>query len=133
MRDKVLEEVKKTFNPEFINRVDEIIVFKNLTHEELLEIVEMRANEVVERLREKGIELRLTDEAKQFLVQVGYDPSYGARPIRRAVQQYIEDPLSEEVLKGSFPEGSVVEVRKDEQQERLTFVKAERVQEGAPI
>ncbi len=133
MKDKVLEEVKKTFNPEFINRVDEIIVFKNLTHEELVDIVELRARELAERLRDKGLELRLTDGAKQFLVDVGYDPSYGARPIRRAVQQHIEDPLSEEVLKGSFPEGSTVEVRKDEQQERLTFVKVERVQEEAPI
>jgi ATP-dependent Clp protease ATP-binding subunit ClpC len=133
MRDKVLEEVKKTFNPEFINRVDEIIVFKNLTHEELVDIVELRTREVAERLRDKGIELVLTDEAEQFLVKVGYDPAYGARPIRRAVQQYIEDPLSEEVLKGSFPEGSSVEVRKEEQHERLTFVKVERVEEGAPI
>jgi len=133
MKGKVLEEVKKTFNPEFINRVDEIIVFKNLTHEELVEIVELRTSEVAVRLMDKGIELKLTDEAKQFLVEVGYDPAYGARPIRRAVQQHIEDPLSEEVLKGSFPEGSAIEVRKDEQQERLTFVKVERVEEGAPI
>jgi ATP-dependent Clp protease ATP-binding subunit ClpC len=133
MKDKVLEEVKKTFNPEFINRVDEIIVFKNLTHEELVEIVELRMSEVAERVRDKGIELIMTDEAEEFLVKVGYDPSYGARPIRRAVQQYIEDPLSEEVLKGSFAEGSSVEVRKDKEHERLTFVKVERVEEGAPI
>ena len=133
MRAKVLDEVKKTFNPEFLNRVDEIIVFKSLTDDELVQIVELRVSEVAERLKDKGIQFGLTDEAKQFIVQVGYDPSYGARPIRRAVQQYIEDPLSEEVLKGSFPEGSSVEVRKDEQQERLTFVRVERVQEGAPI
>ena len=133
MKSKVLDEVKKTFYPEFLNRVDEIIVFKNLTDDELLQIVEMRANEIAERLRDKGIEIRLTEEAKQFIVKVGYDPAYGARPIRRAVQQYIEDPLSEEFLKGSFPEGSVIEVRKDEQQERLTFLKVEKVQEGAPI
>ena len=133
MKSKVLDELKKTFNPEFLNRVDEIIVFKSLTDEELVQIVELRASEVAERLRDKGIDLRLTEQAKQFIVRVGYDPAYGARPIRRAVQQYIEDPLSEEVLKGSFPEGSSVEVRKDEDQERLTFLRVDEVQEGAPI
>jgi len=134
MKSKVMDEVKKTFNPEFLNRVDEIIVFKNLTHEELVGIVDLRTSEVAARLREKGIELTLTDEAKQFIVKVGYDPAYGARPIRRAVQQYIEDPLSEEVLRGTFPAGSLVEVRKDEREERLTFSRVERkVQEGATI
>lgn len=133
MRSKVLDEVKKTFNPEFLNRVDEIIVFKSLAQEELVQIVDLRAREVADRLRDKGIELELTEEAKQFIIQVGYDPSYGARPIRRAVQQYIEDPLSEEVLRGTFPHGSTVEIRKDEQQERLRFARVERVQERAPI
>ncbi len=111
MKDRVMEEAKKVFNPEFLNRVDEVLVFHRLTHEELLEVVDIQVVEVVKRLAEKDIELVLTDSAKEFIVEVGTDFEYGARPLRRAVQQYLEDPLSELLLRGECEPGTCIEVR----------------------
>ncbi|HOJ32859.1 MAG TPA: ATP-dependent Clp protease ATP-binding subunit [Candidatus Hydrogenedentes bacterium] len=131
MRSRVMDEVKKVFNPEFLNRVDEVVVFQHLTHEHLLRIVDIQVKEVVERLRDKGFRLRLTPEAKEFLVQRGSDEQYGARPLRRAVQQYIEDPLSELLLKGEFEPGMLIEVRLDEERQHFIFEPAEsKVAEG---
>ena len=98
MKERLLEEVKRTFNPEFLNRVDEIVVFHSLGREEMKKIVEILVEEVKDRLKEKSIELSLTDEAKDLLIEDGFDPNYGARPLRRAIQRLLEDPLSEEVL-----------------------------------
>ncbi len=132
MKSKVLEELKKTFNPEFLNRVDETIVFHNLNRVHLAEIVQMLVDEVAERLAEQGIAIHLHDDAREFLVNVEYDPAYGARPLRRAVQQYVEDPLSERILRGEFPPGSTVIIDKSNESESLTFHSRETVQEGAP-
>jgi len=131
MKRKVLEELKKTFNPEFLNRVDETIVFHNLNRTHLAEIVTLLVNEVAGRLAEQGISIRLNDDAKQFLVDVDYDPAYGARPLRRAVQQYVEDPLSERILRGQFPPDSSVIIGKDVEGNALVFRSAETIQEGA--
>jgi len=133
MKDRVLEEVKKVFNPEFLNRVDEVLVFRRLTHEQLLAVVDMQVTEVVERLAEKGVELVLTDAAKEFLVQEGSDEEYGARPLRRAVQQFIEDPLSEKLLQSEFEPGARVEVRPSEVEKKLVFERAVAVGEGATV
>jgi ATP-dependent Clp protease ATP-binding subunit ClpC len=130
MESRVMEEVKKVFNPEFLNRVDEVIVFHRLGHEELCQIVDIEVAEVIERLRDKSLDLELTDEAREFIVRVGSDEQYGARPLRRAVQQYIEDPLSELLLKGEFGPGTRVMVRPSETGERLTFESAGAVAEG---
>ena len=111
MKDRVMEEAKKVFNPEFLNRIDEILVFHRLTQEQLTEIVVLNVAEVVTRLKEQEITLILSDEAKDFLVRKGSDDEYGARPLRRAVQQYIEDPLSELLLQGAFEPGTRIEVR----------------------
>jgi ATP-dependent Clp protease ATP-binding subunit ClpC len=111
MRDRVVDEAKKVFNPEFLNRVDEIIVFHRLTGDELREIVELNLTDVMGRLKEKGIDLVLTDEAKDYIVKKGTDEEYGARPLRRAVQQYVEDPLSEQLLMGAFEPGSRIVVQ----------------------
>ncbi len=122
MKGKVLEETKRRFNPEFINRIDEIIVFHSLSDQDLQKIVEILLMESAENLKRKDLVLELNEEAKKFLVTISYDPAYGARPLRRAVQQYIEDPLSEEILRGNIPEGSTVNAVPDEKGKKLRFV-----------
>jgi ATP-dependent Clp protease ATP-binding subunit ClpC len=108
MRDKVLEELKRTFNPEFLNRVDEIIVFRSLGIPEIEKIVHILLKEVEGRLSNYGLSLIMTPEAKQLLIEKGYDPSLGARPLRRTIQRLLEDPLAEEVLRGTYKSGSVI-------------------------
>jgi ATP-dependent Clp protease ATP-binding subunit ClpC len=130
MRNRVMDEVKKVFNPEFLNRVDEVVVFQHLNHDDLLAIVDIQVAEVIERVREKGLELSLTPEAKEFLIRVGSDEQYGARPLRRAVQQFIEDPLSEMLLRGAFGNNARIEVFPSSEEEKLHFELALPVAEG---
>ena len=108
MKNRVMEEMKKTFRPEFLNRIDETIVFHPLTSSEILQIVDLMVDRVVVQIRQNGLELVLTDEAKELLAKEGFDPAYGARPLRRAVQRMIEDPLSEQFLMGQFKEGDII-------------------------
>ncbi|MCH7958568.1 MAG: ATP-dependent Clp protease ATP-binding subunit [Candidatus Hydrogenedentes bacterium] len=130
MKERVVEEAKKVFNPEFLNRVDELLVFHRLTHEELRTIVEIGLRDVMDRLDEQDIELVMTDEVRDFIVEKGSDDEYGARPLRRAVQQYIEDPLSEHLLLGTFAPGSRVQVRPSDDKEKLVFENAMPVAES---
>lgn len=102
MRDKIMDEAKKTFRPEFLNRLDDVIVFRSLTKPDLIEILGLEVAKVMERLKAKNIRLNLDEKAKDFLVEKGFDPTYGARPMRRAVERYLEDPLAEEILRGKF-------------------------------
>jgi len=111
MKDTVLDTLNKEFKPEFLNRVDEKIVFRPLSKEDLESIVDIMINNINVRLEEKGISLKLVKKVKQFLVEKGYDPKLGARPLRRAIEDYIEDPLSEEVLKGKFGYGSKISLK----------------------
>jgi ATP-dependent Clp protease ATP-binding subunit ClpC len=110
MRERIMEDAKKAFKPEFLNRLDEIIVFRSLTKTDLLQIVELEIDKVLSRLKSKNIHLVLDDKAKDFLVEKGYDPTYGARPMRRAVERYLEDPLAEEILKSSLHESEPITV-----------------------
>ncbi|MDO8675796.1 MAG: ATP-dependent Clp protease ATP-binding subunit [Candidatus Omnitrophota bacterium] len=110
MRERLLGEVKKAFRPEFLNRIDDIIVFKALTKEHLQVIVGLEIKHLTDRLKDRGIEVNLTQEAMGFLIEKGYDPLYGARPLKRTIQRYIEDTLSEEIIAGRFKEGSKVQV-----------------------
>jgi ATP-dependent Clp protease ATP-binding subunit ClpC len=110
MREKILEEAKRQFRPEFLNRLDDIIVFRSLTKPDLIEILSLEVEKVMERLKAKNLVLNLDAKAKDFLVEKGYDPTYGARPMRRSVERYLEDPLAEELLKGNLHEGEPVEV-----------------------
>ncbi|TLS35546.1 ATP-dependent protease ATP-binding subunit ClpC [Pseudalkalibacillus caeni] len=110
MKDKVMEELKKTFRPEFLNRIDEIIVFHSLEKKHLKEIVQLMADSLKQRLVEHGIEFELTSEALEKISEEGYDPDYGARPLRRALQKQIEDRLSEELLKGNISKGQKVRI-----------------------
>ena len=115
VKDRLLNEVKKAFKPEFLNRIDDIIVFRNLTKEDLTEIIKLEVNEVIERLKGRGIDISLSPEAMDFLMEKGYDPLYGARPLKRTIQRYVEDMLSEEIISGRFKEGSkVTVVRRDD-------------------
>ncbi len=108
MKTRILEEIKKTFKPEFLNRIDDIIVFKPLEKEDLLKIVDIELDEVMGRLKEQNIELEMTIEAKEFLIEKGFDVVFGARPLKRTIQRYIEDPLAEEIISGKFKENQVV-------------------------
>ena len=130
MKDRVIEEIRKVFNPEFLNRVDEVLVFRRLNHEQLMKVVDIEVGEVLKRLAERNLDLVLTGEAKEFIVQVGTDEEYGARPLRRAVQQYLEDPLSELLLKGAFEPGTQIEVRPSPEEKRLLLQAAVPVAEG---
>ncbi|MFA8438950.1 ATP-dependent protease ATP-binding subunit ClpC [Pueribacillus sp. YX66] len=110
MKDKVLDELKKAFRPEFLNRIDETIVFHSLEKKHLQEIVTLMANQLKKRLHEQGIDFELTEAAKEKIAEDGYDPEYGARPLRRAIQRHIEDLLSEELLKGTINKGKYVQI-----------------------
>ncbi|HHV41644.1 MAG TPA: AAA domain-containing protein, partial [Clostridiaceae bacterium] len=123
MRDRVLDELKRTFRPEFLNRVDETIVFHSLNEEHIRAIVTLMVNEVNARLTEKEISIDVTDKAKDLLAKEGYDPMYGARPLRRVIQKRIEDRLSEELLKRNISTGDVVLIDADE--DELTFNRKE--------
>lgn len=114
MKNKMIEEMKKLFRPEFLNRVDEVIVFHPLTREEILEIVDLLVGRVQEQLKAHNLTMTLDTAVKELLAREGYDPNYGARPLRRAVQRMIEDPLSEELLLGRFEEGDAIIARLDE-------------------
>ena len=121
MKERVTEELKRHFRPEFINRLDEIIVFHELTMDELKQIVDLMLVRVRDQLEGQHLDLVLTDDAKEFLGTRGYDPELGARPLRRAIQRLLEDPLSERVLLGEFKAGTTILVGLDEEEEELTF------------
>ncbi len=119
MKEKVLDEMKKKFRPEFLNRIDEMVVFRALSKEDLSKIVDIMIGDLNIRLEEKGIAITVSKEAKAFIVEKAYDPHFGARPLRRTIEEYIEDPLSEEILRGRFGWGSKIKVELDK--DKFTF------------
>ncbi len=119
MKEKVMSAVKKTFRPEFINRIDEIIVFHELTEEQLRSIVDLMVRDLQQRLSERKLVVELTEDAKSWLAKEGYDPIYGARPLRRVIERYVENPLSTKLLQGEFGEGDTVIVARSDK--GLTF------------
>jgi ATP-dependent Clp protease ATP-binding subunit ClpC len=102
MKEKIMDEAKRIFRPEFLNRLDDAIVFRSLTRPELVEILQLEISKVMQRLKGRQLQLSLDDAARDFLLEKGYDPTNGARPMRRAVERNLEDPLAEEILKGSL-------------------------------
>ena len=114
IRSLVNEELKQYFRPEFLNRLDEIIVFRQLTKPEVKEIADLMLNEFFKRMLDKNIVLTVTERFKDLLVQEGYNPSYGARPLRRAIMRLLEDSLAEEILTGKVREGASVQVDVDD-------------------
>ena len=138
MKNRIMGELKKVFRPEFINRIDEVIVFHKLTKEEITSIVELLLKRIRESLAERELSLNLSEGAADLLVEKGWDPAMGARPLRRAIQRYIEDPLADEVLAQSMPPGSTVEVDKapegDEREVTISIVKPkERTRETVGV
>ncbi|WP_428897198.1 ATP-dependent Clp protease ATP-binding subunit ClpC [Parelusimicrobium proximum] len=121
MKANVMDEVKKTFNPEFINRIDEIVVFHALNKDNLKEILDIQLGDVEGRLEEQEIKLSLTDAAKDYLITLGYDPKYGARPLLRVIQRELEDPLAEDILSNSDKKGLTITVDLDEEKKKLSF------------
>jgi ATP-dependent Clp protease ATP-binding subunit ClpB len=114
MEQQVMNALRTTFKPEFLNRVDETIIFQSLLPEQIIKIVDLQLERLKKRLAEKQIELVLTEKAKEFLAKNGYDPIYGARPLKRAIQRYLENPLSMEILKGKIANGSSIVVDTDD-------------------
>jgi ATP-dependent Clp protease ATP-binding subunit ClpC len=121
MKTRVMDQIERVFRPEFLNRLDDVIIFRHLNKEDLKKVIDFELGKVRERLRERGFEIELTEEAKEFIIKQGSNLDYGARPLRRAIEQRIEDPLAEELLRGAFegkntividtfkdPEGKVV-------------------------
>ncbi|HVU90199.1 MAG TPA: ATP-dependent Clp protease ATP-binding subunit [Gemmataceae bacterium] len=123
MKTRVNERIEKVFRPEFLNRVDDVIIFRHLDLNDLKEVVELEVSKVRERLSERGLKLILTDEAKSFLIKKGSNTDFGARPLRRAIENYVEDPLSEELLKGEFQgkDTITVDVKKVGEAKQLVF------------
>jgi ATP-dependent Clp protease ATP-binding subunit ClpC len=110
MKERVLAELKKSFRPEFLNRIDETIVFHPLDESHILQIVSLMVEDLRKRLKEQDVDFELTESAKQFLAKEGFDPTYGARPLRRAIQKHIEDRLSEALLKGEIQKGDMLTI-----------------------
>ena len=108
MKDRVMEQMKHTFRPEFLNRIDEIIVFHSLSDAELRKIINLLLQELSQRIKENGFELEISATAQDLIMKEGYDPNYGARPLKRAIQKMIEDTVSEEILKKAVLPGDTI-------------------------
>jgi ATP-dependent Clp protease ATP-binding subunit ClpC len=129
MKERVEEELKKTFNPEFLNRLDEMVVFNALERKEIIQIVDLEIAEICDRLKERDIAISLTPGAKALLAEKGFDPTYGARQLKRTIQKLVEDPMAEEILQGKYTAGS--EVRVSKKGDGLHFVDASAVAAAA--
>ena len=125
-QEKIEKALKDTFRPEFLNRIDEIITFSPLSKSRW-SIVDLQMKEVAERLSERGLQVELTDEAREWLAEKGYDPDFGARPLRRALQKYVESPLSVKLLGGEFIPGDTIIVDVDSEEDTLVFHKTEAI------
>jgi len=123
IRKAVLGEVQQAFRPEFLNRLDELIIFRRLDKKEMHAIVDIQLNNFERRVERRGLTIAITDEAKDFLVEQGWDPQYGARPLKRAIQRYVEDELAKKILAGEFVSGDRVTIDRDF--EGLIFKKSE--------
>lgn len=122
MKDSVEEAMRKLFNPEFLNRIDETIVFRSLNKEDILKIIDIELKDLLQNMKDQKMNIVLDESAKNFLVEKGYDEKFGARPLRRAIQRYVEDPLAEEILRGSFKEGSTIIAKHIENSDELVFI-----------
>jgi len=120
---KVNDSLREHFKPEFLNRIDEIIIFNNLNKEEIIKIVDIQLNILKKRLLIKKVYLKVNQKVKEFLTEKGYDPHYGARPLKRTIQRYVQDPLASQILEGVFKEGDKLEANLDEKNEKIIFKK----------
>ena len=130
MRTQVMEVLRSSFKPEFLNRVDEIIIFHNLTREDIKKIVEIQMKQLKSRLKERKMDIELKEDAKDLLCELGYDPTYGARPLKRAIQKYIQDPLALKILEGKFVDGDTIVVGCDRTRKEFIFRHIGRTDKG---
>ena len=121
--------LKRTFSPEFLNRIDDVVIFNSLTKENIFNIIDILMKGVTKRLVNLGFSLELTLDAKSFLAEKGYDHQFGARPLHRAIQKYLEDPLAEEILKMSVKAGDILEADLDKENQKLVFSFKNKVEE----
>ncbi len=121
MKERILDEMKRTFNPELINRIDETVIFHALSKDHILEIIDILMADLAKRLVEKNITIELQQDAKEFIADKGWDPTFGARPLKRSLQKHLEDPLAEEMLKSELPSNCVVTVSREQNEDGLTF------------
>jgi ATP-dependent Clp protease ATP-binding subunit ClpC len=128
MKDKISDELKRIFNPEFLNRIDDVVFFHQLSMEDTIKIVEIVLREMSDKVADKKIQFVLTEGAKKFIAEKGFDPVNGARPLKRAIQKYIEDPIADEILKGTFGEGSVIQIKMKNKSE-LGFTEISRTED----
>ena len=126
MKNVIEEALKRVFNPEFLNRVDDTIVFHSLEKSHIMKIIDIATKDLFKRMSSMNITIELNKPAKEFLAEKGFDPAFGARPLRRALQKYVEDPVSEEILKGKFSDGSKIKVKFNKKTEQLKFVDANK-------
>jgi ATP-dependent Clp protease ATP-binding subunit ClpC len=121
MKERLLEEVKRTFKPEFLNRIDDVIVFRPLGRDDLYRIIEIEIQHVQERLVDQKVSFELDQSAKDFLIEKGFDLVFGARPLKRTIQRYVEDPLAEEIIAARVKAGSHIKIVKRPDREELGF------------
>ncbi len=121
MKNAIEDALKKVFNPEFLNRIDDTIIFHQLEKSHIMEIVQIQMRDLMKRMGSMGISVELTKQAREFLAEKGYDPAFGARPLRRALQKYLEDPVAEELLKGKYTDGAIIRVRISKRTGELKF------------
>ena len=121
MKSTIQNALKKTFSPEFLNRLDDVIIFNSLEKEDIFKIIDITLGKLFNRVTDLGYAIELTNKAKEFLSDKGYDPQYGARPLARAIQKHLEDPIAEEILKGEIGEGDTLVADWDGKKEELTI------------
>jgi ATP-dependent Clp protease ATP-binding subunit ClpC len=121
MKSTIQDALKKVFNPEFLNRIDDVITFRPLEQEDIFHIIDLLADDLFKRISELGYDLELTKGAKDFISEKGFDQKYGARPLKRAIQKYVEDPLAEEILGAEHPAGSVIKIKMNKSRDGLEF------------
>jgi ATP-dependent Clp protease ATP-binding subunit ClpC len=128
MKENLTEEAKKVFRPEFLNRFDDILVFRSLGRDELTQILELELEKVRKRLAERDIHFELDTSARDLLLEKGFDPTYGARPMRRAVERFLEDPMAEEIIRGDLREGETISISAKD--DKLEFTQKESSAKG---
>ena len=126
VRERILDETKRVFKPEFLNRLNDLVIFKSLGREDMQAIVGLELRNVCDRLKERDLSFEFSDAAKAFLIEQGYDEKYGARPLRRAVERYLEDSLAESILSGDIKAGETIQVDVHENGKSLSFTQTSR-------
>lgn len=121
MKSTIQDALKKVFNPEFLNRIDDVVTFRSLEREDIFQIIDLLSDDLFKRIHNMGYEVEITESAKEYITDKGFDKKYGARPLQRAIQKYVEDPLAEELLEESYPEGSTVKIKMNKAQDGIAF------------